>query len=233
MYFLLQIFWCLFLGPHTTQNIGVIELDLLTLVPFSSPLFNLSQDTAGNKKVTSAEALEEDAATRRMRELSLSKHVEGEGLKDTVAHADDKPDNKSIRSKNLKMKGGLAEKSRDPLLRGTESLGFVLIDPVEEVLGDDKYFHFLVSKSQIRYVHEDYYIVLLACSKIIDVDPRSLHLGVLNLERGLSKTEKNIQEFLARRETVTVNEVPCGSDDGGPTETEDRGPTESEDDGTE
>ena len=167
-----------------------------------------------------------------MRELSLSKHVEDEGLKDTIALAEDKPENKSIRCKKLKMKSGSAEKSRDPLLRGMESLGFVLIDPVEEVLGDDKYFQFLVSKGQIRYVHEDYYIVLLACSKIIDVDPRSLHLGVLNLERGLRKTEKNIQEFLARRETVTVNEVPREADDGGPIETKDKGPAESED-GTE
>lgn len=168
-----------------------------------------------------------------MRELSLSKHVEDKGLKDTVALAKDKPDNNSIRRKKLKMKGGSAEKSRDPLLRGMESLGFVLLDPVQEVLGDDKYFQFLVSKAQMRYVHEDYYIVLLACSKIIDVDPRSLHLGVLNLERGLRKTEKNIQDFLARRETVTVDEAPREIDDGGPTETEDKGPSESEDDGTE
>lgn len=172
-------------------------------------------------------------ATRRMRELSLSKHVEDEGLKDSVALAKDKPDNKLMRRKKPKVKGGLAEQSRDPLLRGMESLGFVLLDPVEEVVGDDRYFQFLVSKGQIRYVHEDYYIVLLACSKIIDVDPRSLHLGVLNLERGLRKTEKNIQDFLAHWKTVTPNEAFRETDDGGPTETEDEGPTESEDDGTE
>lgn len=49
----------------------------------------------------------------------------------------------------------------------------------------------------LTYVaHADYYILLRACAKVVQVDIRIMHIGVLNLERRLAWLEKRIDHCL-------------------------------------
>ncbi|XP_010514064.1 PREDICTED: TATA box-binding protein-associated factor RNA polymerase I subunit B-like [Camelina sativa] len=48
----------------------------------------------------------------------------------------------------------------------------------------------------IYAAHADYYILLRACAKVVEVDVRNMHRGVLNFERRLAWIEKRIDQVL-------------------------------------
>ena len=100
----------------------------------------------------------------------------------------------------------------DPLLRGMEDLGFFLLDPPKEVPREDEYWTYIITRDDMRPVHEDYLFVLRACAKIIDVDPRVMHLAILNVEKGIIQAEKRVLKFLAMQEGRSFDEVVHGSE---------------------
>lgn len=103
--------------------------------------------------------------------------------------------------------------SADPLTQEMEDLGFALVESVKGLLLDDEYVSYFYSKDGKRLVHADYFIVLQACAKVINVDPRALHNGVQNVENGLVQVEKKINRFLSSRETKPMKEPSDGDDE--------------------
>ena len=100
----------------------------------------------------------------------------------------------------------------DPLLRGLEELGFFLLDPPQAVPQEDEYWTYIITRDDMRPVHEDYLFVLRACAKIVDVDPRVVHLAVLNVEKGIIEAEKRVLKFLAMQEGRSLDEVAHGTE---------------------
>ncbi|XP_073392577.1 TATA box-binding protein-associated factor RNA polymerase I subunit B isoform X1 [Physcomitrium patens] len=96
----------------------------------------------------------------------------------------------------------------DPLLRGMEDLGFCIIDPPKHVPRENEYWTYVITRDDMRPVHEDYLFVLRACAKIIDVDPRVLHMAILNVEKGIIKVEKRTSKFHDK----SFNEAGHGSE---------------------
>ena len=61
------------------------------------------------------------------------------------------------------------------------------------------YLHYVRKKDEGSYIyaaHADYYILLRACARVAQVDVRSMHVGVMSLERRLGWIEKRIDHCL-------------------------------------
>ncbi|GAB2262919.1 hypothetical protein Droror1_Dr00003916 [Drosera rotundifolia] len=71
--------------------------------------------------------------------------------------------------------------------------------PPREMVKRSEYLHYTRKKENgsLSYVaHADYYILLRACAKAVEVDTRIMHCGVLGLERRLAWIEKRISQCL-------------------------------------
>lgn len=106
-----------------------------------------------------------------------------------------------------KSKKTMSKLRTDPLLRGMEDLGFFLLDPPKDVPQEHEYWTYIITKDDVRPVHEDYLFVLRACAKIIDVDPRVVHLAILNVEKGIIEAEKKVLKFLALQKGVSLGDA--------------------------
>lgn len=111
-----------------------------------------------------------------------------------------------------KSKKTLTKLRTDPLLKGMEDLGFFLLDPPEDVPQENEYWTYIVTRDDVRPVHEDYLFVLRACAKIIDVDPRVMHLAILNVEKGIIEAEKKVSKFLAVQKGRSLDDTAHGSE---------------------
>ncbi|GAB2268379.1 hypothetical protein Dimus_003342 [Dionaea muscipula] len=75
---------------------------------------------------------------------------------------------------------------------------FLYIPPRENIKTNE-YLHYARRKDDgsLNYIaHADYYILLRACAKVVQVDIRVLHLGVMELERRLAWIENKIVHCL-------------------------------------
>lgn len=73
------------------------------------------------------------------------------------------------------------------------------------------YLHYVRKKDEGFYVyaaHADYYILLRACARVAQVDVRSMHVGVMSLERRLGWIEKRIDHCLHFKPPKSSS-VPC------------------------
>lgn len=111
-----------------------------------------------------------------------------------------------------KSKKTLTKLRTDPLLRGMEDLGFFLLDPPKDVPQEHEYWTYIITRDDVRPVHEDYLFVLRACAKIIDVDPRVMHLAILNVEKGIIEAEKKVLKFLAVQKGRSLDDAAHGSE---------------------
>jgi hypothetical protein len=106
-----------------------------------------------------------------------------------------------------KSKKTLTKLRIDPLLRGMEDLGFFLLDPPDDVPQEHEYWTYKITRDDVRPVHEDYLFALRACAKIIDVDPRVMHLAILNVEKGIIEAEKKVLKFLAAQKGRSLDDA--------------------------
>ncbi|CAM6012494.1 unnamed protein product [Sphagnum balticum] len=116
------------------------------------------------------------------------------------------------RNSNDKQKSSVAELRAVPKETSTqelENLGFSILNPVKKTPLNDQYLRYSTSRGGNRYVHREYVIVLQVCAKFIKVDPRVLHSAVQNVEKGLVKSERGIEQFLATVEREpSADEMP-------------------------
>lgn len=116
------------------------------------------------------------------------------------------------RNSNDKQKSSVAELRAVPKETSTqelENLGFSILNPVKKTPLNDEYLRYSTSRGGNRYVHREYVIVLKVCAKFIKVDPRVLHSAVQNVEKGLVKSERGIEQFLASVEREpSADEMP-------------------------
>lgn len=77
------------------------------------------------------------------------------------------------------------------------------------------YLHYVRKKDEGSYIyaaHADYYILLRACARVAQVDVRSMHVGVMSLERRLGWIEKRIDHCLHFKPPKFSSD-PCNDDD--------------------
>ncbi|OAE21128.1 hypothetical protein AXG93_3661s1540 [Marchantia polymorpha subsp. ruderalis] len=85
------------------------------------------------------------------------------------------------------------------LMKEMKKLGFSCLQPMrKDRLPENVYLRYKiqVSDKDLRPVHEEYYIVLRVCAKLIKVHPKALHWGVQKVEQGLMEIERNTRQFM-------------------------------------
>lgn len=69
-------------------------------------------------------------------------------------------------------------------------------------------YHKVRSDNMLGYVaHADYYILLRACAKLVEVEVKTLHKSVLKLEKRLSLMEGEIDKFFQVKENEVENGI--------------------------
>lgn len=78
------------------------------------------------------------------------------------------------------------------------------------------YLHYVRKKDKGAYAyaaHADYYILLRACARVVELDVRSLHQAVMHFEKRLAWLEKKVDHCLKVLPCIDVCEICCDDDD--------------------
>lgn len=94
------------------------------------------------------------------------------------------------------------EKMKDEM----EKNGFQYLPP--RTRGKNGYIHYKrynINGKLEHALHLDYYILLRACAKLVEIDPKTMHKCVLSFERRLEWIDKQIEEFFCFQDDSPVD----------------------------